>query len=44
MRMRLMIMLFLDVLYNSIGMLYTYQEVYEKAIPYQKKALDCFEL
>lgn len=24
-------------IYNSIGMLYTYQEVYEKAIPYQKK-------
>ena len=30
-------------IYNSIGMLYTYQEVYEKAIPYQKKALNCFE-
>lgn len=29
-------------IYNSIGMLYTYQEVYEKAIPYLKKALNCF--
>ena len=34
---------FLGRLYNSIGMLYTYQEVYEKAVLYQKKALYCFE-
>ena len=27
---------FLGRLYNSIGMLYTYQEVYEKAVLYQK--------
>lgn len=31
-------------IYNSIGMLYTYQEVYEKAIPYLKKALKCFNV
>lgn len=35
---------FLGRLYNSIGMLYTYQEVYEKAVFYQKKSLRCFEL
>ena len=27
-------------IYSSIGMLYTYQNVYEKALPYQRKALD----
>ena len=31
-------------IYNSIGMLYTYQNVYEKALPYQRKALDRFAL
>lgn len=31
-------------IYNNIGMLYTYQEVYEKAIPYQQKAIEAFEL
>lgn len=31
-------------IYNSIGMLLTYQEVYESAIPYQKRALNCFKL
>lgn len=31
-------------IYNSIGMLYTYQEVYEKAIPYLKRSLNQFEL
>lgn len=35
---------FLGRLYNSIGMLYTYQEVYEKAVFYQKKSLRSFEL
>ena len=29
---------------NSMGMLYTYQEVYERAIPYQQKALEYFEI
>lgn len=27
-------------IYNNVGMLYTYQSVYEKAIPFQKKAFD----
>ena len=31
-------------IYSSIGMLYTYQNVYEKALPYQRKALDRFAL
>lgn len=31
-------------LYNSIGMLYTSQNVYDMAISYQKKAFDCFSL
>lgn len=31
-------------LYNSLGMLYTSQDVYEMAISYQKKALDSFNL
>lgn len=29
-------------IYNNVGMLYTYQSVYEKAIPFQKKAFDYF--
>lgn len=28
-------------LYNSIGLLYTYQDVYEKALTFQKKAVEC---
>lgn len=31
-------------IYNSIGMLFTYQEVYESALPYLKKALKSFEI
>lgn len=31
-------------LYNSLGMLYTSQDVYEMAISYQKKAFECFNL
>lgn len=31
-------------LYNSLGMLYTSQDVYEMAISYQKKAFDSFNL
>lgn len=31
-------------IYNNIGMLYTYQEVYEQAIPYQKRAIETFGL
>lgn len=27
---------------NHIGMLYTYQEVYDKALPFQKKAVEDF--
>ena len=29
---------------NQIGMLYTYQHVYERAIPYLKQANNCFEM
>lgn len=29
---------------NSIGMLYTYQTVYEKALPFQKKAIENFRM
>lgn len=29
-------------IYNNVGMLYTHQEVYEKAIPFQQKAITAF--
>lgn len=31
-------------IHNHIGMLYTYQNVYEKALPFQKKAVENFHL
>lgn len=31
-------------IHNHIGMLYAYQKVYEKALPFQKKAVENFHL